>query len=323
MKKFVLILLAVCLAGGTVMAQDDDGIGVFVGAELTIPDLKYADEAMLIRPYVGFEKSFDAFDLYVGLGIPIYRYSYLDYDDTVSDTSALGLDLCFNGTYNLGIGNNNNLAFGFGTWMYLPFDSDKGMYTEEVPYGTTLGSEYVAASMGNFSMHFNFGALFTMGLGSNDLYFGADIPFILTGEGISVFQIAEFNLTAGMDMESGLGFGLTLYNWIGKNFLSPVSMSRIQNLDLFVTYESGPFAFGLTFGFPLYKMEYSILSFKGMKIEGITITPEFEFNFDFGLSLYASLPIYGIGSKDLELFGTTISEKRIYAGLTVGAKFSF
>jgi len=78
----------------------------------------------------------------------------------------------------------------------------------------------------------------------------------------------------------------------------------VQNMDVFLSFETEPVFFGLTFGLPLYE--------DGFKYEGLTITPEVEFGFDFGLTVFAGVPIYGVGSED-----------GIFAGLYVGAKFSF
>ncbi|MCL2231338.1 MAG: hypothetical protein FWC01_09610 [Treponema sp.] len=284
MKKFAIILLTACLAGGTLMAQDDEGIGLYLGAELTIGDFEYIDDTMLIRPYVGFEKSFDAVDLYTELGVNIPVY----------EDAGIGIDFNLGAAYNLSIGDASTLTFGLGTWLFAPFDEEKGMATEYGPYGTS----FAGFSYSGLSLHLNISAMFTQTLDFGDLYFGIDVPFILVGDEIDPFDVAELNITAGIETEIGLGAGLTLYNWIGSG-----NGDFVQNLEIFVTYATGSLGCGVTFGIPLY--EY------GFDIEGLTITPEIEYEFDFGLSLYLELPIYGLGTDT-----TTI-------GLTFGAKFSF
>jgi len=281
MKKFAILFLAVCLAGGTVMAQEE-GLGLYVGAELTIPDFEYAGDLMLIRPYLGYESSFDAIDLNAELGVDVLMGE--------SD-SIMGLDLNIGAGYNLSVGDASTLTLGLGTWVFFPFDDKKGMYTENTPYGVA------SPSFSSLSLHLNVGAMFTQTMDFGDLYFGIDLPFVLVEKDINPFDYAELQFTAGTDTEIGLGAGLILYGLIQEE------ADFIQLLEIFASYTTGPVFFGVTFGIPLYE--------NGFDNEGLTITPEIEFSFDFGLSLYASLPVSGVSTDTTSI------------GLTVGAKFSF
>ena len=290
MKKIALILLALCVAGGTVMAEDD-GLGLYVGAELLIGDLSEVSDTMGLRAYVGIDTSFDALDVYAEAGV----------DVPIGGNNFIGLDINGGVDYNIAIGDKSNLKVGAGLWVFFPFDDVKGMYTDVTPYGSYAGAGGTLST--KLNLHTNVGATFTQTMDFGDLYFGLDVPFILVADGASAFDIAELNFTAGLDMESGIGFGLTLYNWIGKG-----SSDFIQNLDIFGTYENGPLFLGLTVGVPLFK--------DGFKVAGLAITPEVAYTLDMGLKLYAEVPISYIGAdKDVG--------QDMTIGLKVGAKFSF
>jgi hypothetical protein len=296
LKKIAILLFAVVLAGGTVIAQENsnEGTGFSLGVELIVPDLEYAEDSMIIRPFVEFGKSFDAFDIYAGLGVPI---------TLAEDETLAGIDFNLEGTYNLAIGDASSIAFTIGTWVYLPFDNDKGMQTDYMYFGTGPGSAATEWGWSELGMHFNLGVEYIYSLDFGDLYLGIAMPFNLISPE-DPFKTAELHLTAGMDLEAGLGFGLTFYGWIGDSDAGDFA----QDIDIFLTYEKGPLFFALTIGLPIYE--------DGFELEGLRITPEIEFGFDFGLSLYAGLPVSGIGANEDNSDGPVI-------GLTFGVKFNF
>lgn len=289
MRKIALIILTFCMAVGTVAAQDDDGMGLYVGAEIGILDLSEAADMTDIRPYVGYEASFGDIDVNAELGVNILTH----------DEGSPTLDINVGGTYNISISDASKLAFNFGVWAYFPFDDEKYGFSLVSPYGY----DELTMLMGNkFNMHLNLGAKFTQTLDIGDLYFGIDVPFLLIHDTADAFDMALLNFTTGLDMESGLGFGLKFYGWIGnKDFIDEFALL----LDIFASYTSGPLFFGVTVGIPMVE--------DGIKYVGLAITPEFSCTLDMGLKLYAELPISGIGADE----GDSI------LGLTVGAKFSF
>ncbi|MCL2184371.1 MAG: hypothetical protein FWB86_00760 [Treponema sp.] len=298
MKKIAILFFIICMAWTTATAQED-GIGLSVGAEVIILDLEEAGDFTFIRPFIIYEKSFNNIDFYTGFGLNIPTdYSFY----------GVGLDLDIGGTYNLSISDESVLTFSLGALIYLALDSYRteeynGMYSENTIYGFVDLNPLLRY----INVHLNLGVQFTQTLSVGDLYFGINVPFNLVGPNsfFTVFDIAELQITAGMDMEMGLGFGLTFYGWIGKAQVLGIDSDFAQLLEIFASYTTGPLFLGLTFGLPVYK--------DGIKNDGFSITPEVECSFDFGLSLFAKLPIGGIGSDD-DL--TSI-------GLTIGAKYSF
>jgi len=334
MKKMAFVFLITCLAGAVLTAQEEEGMGLAAGTELIIADLENAESAMIIRPFIEFENSFDSFNIYAGLGIPIaiLKIPELDYSNLSNPASneksetLIGLDFNLEGKYALSFNEKTSLAFSLGTWVYLPFDNKKGMATDYMYFGTGIGAEGVEAGWQKFSMYLNFGIQLMLTFGFGDLYFGFDLPFNMIGptyeniifdssldpyfQTVDVsadpFDIAEIQFTAGMNLKAGFGFGCTLYYWIGNREEIDTFMA---NTDIFLQYETKNLFLGVTFGIPLYE--------NGVKEEGYTITPEFMYSFDFGLSLFASLPVSGLGSEEVETYGGT------NIGLTVGVKFSF
>jgi len=280
MKKFTILFLAICLAGGTVMAQD--GLGLYAGADFTIFDFEDAGDNMFIRPYVGIDKALGALDVYAEAG----------FDIPLSDGPGMGLDVNAGVNYNLAFGGSSKLTVGGGLWILFPFDENKPAIVNS-PFGIYITS--------NLSLSLELAAKFTQTMGFGDLYFELQVPFLLVEKNYDPFDLAELNLTAGVDTTMGLGAGLTLHTWIGSKDFNP---DFLQGFDIFANYTTGPIFAGVTVGVPLVE--------DGIKRSGISITPEVEYSLDFGLSVSAALYIDGIASDG----DTSI-------GLTIGAKYKF
>jgi len=282
MKKIAILFMVFALVGVSAMAQE--GLGVYVGAEVGISDFNDDPLPIIIRPYVGYEAALmdEAVEVVAELGVPILM---------VDGEMAIGIDLLLGGKYILSLSDASKLAFGLDAYIFFPVDEDKGMASTLSPAITAnvMATELELWVVPNVK--------FTQTMGFGDLYFGVALPLIVVHAG-DALDIILLEFTVGADLEAGIGVGATLCMDFSDG------ADALQGVRLFGSYTMDALFAKLSIDIPLVE--------DGIKFLGLTITPEVSYTLDMGLKLYAELPISGVAS-----------DGDIGVGLTVGAKFSF
>ena len=293
MKKLSLLFLVIFLTGTIAMSED---LGLTAGLEMGFLDLlgDDVDENIYIMPSIAYENDelVPGLELYAALGIPFWF---------VSDF-ALGFDLDLRVAYNLEIGSASTFGFFLHSENFIPAAKDK-----QHPYSPLLED-----ATNKFTSWLTPGVSFVQSMDFGDLYAELGVPMYLAPD---PFDYTGLDLTLGADFSMGLGAGVTIENWIRTQDRKN-DYSFFDIITLFCSYETGPFWAGLDFAIPAYK--------NGIKLEGMTISPELRYMVLDNLQIYLGADIGNIGGKKVVADGDDEGNSGdISLGLFFGARFSF
>ncbi|MCL2214266.1 MAG: hypothetical protein FWC06_03550 [Treponema sp.] len=268
MKKIVTLLLVLCIAGGIAAAQE----GFSVGGD-TAKDLRKNSNSLFAVPFASYEMAVSEFDIFGELGLP------LGFND-INNNLWVSLDLSIKATYNLGISPTGSMAIWLENWTHVPF-KDSLM----LPSSSPMNRPWSYTE--NLEMYMGAGVNYTHNLSFGDVYGTLVMPFILLGDNnTDPFDFAMLNLTLGMGTSIGVGGGLTLFNYINKNKNSDDKSNFFNDVDVFVSYTTGPLSARVTVNIPIENE---------IKDAGINIIPEAQYNLDSGITVFGAVPIQGIG----------------------------
>jgi len=275
MKKSLLLVLAITLISGFAMAGDE-GIGITVGAEFGINEVNKPNSGDMypyLMPMLIYGNSFfnDAFDVYAELD---YTFGFTkdsgDYPQDLYFDLALG--------FNLKLGDLTTLSFLLENENGLVFAPKSGLDFGDRIWGTLRPGILFNQSINNFG----------------DLYAQIDAPFMyVQGWGDSDIP---FGLDFSLGWNSTFGLGLKAK---AHTLLLPKDWNMgYTGLDLIASFETGPIYAGIEVRIGRYDSYPPSSFFDGSGIKtDIAIIPEFQFNFDFGLSLYAKCAFGAIGGS--------------------------
>ena len=286
MKKLAVLLLAMFVAGGVVMAQVP---GLSVGGEIGIMDFEDLGDNLIIRPMVIYENGDLApgLDLYLEAGVPL---------GMVNSDLWLGLDLNIRADYGLELAPGSKLGFFLENVTYLPLVEDILASTKSPDPSMPFGISYKISSW------LMLGARYTHTLDFGDIYGQLELPFILVHEIFDPFKIVDLNITAGVDMPAGFGGSLTIYNEINNGFDDSQFFAAI---GLAGYYAQDQLYAGLGIYIPTVE--------DGVKNMGISLFPEVRYEVMDNLQIYGKLPIQ-------RLFNDIKAD--IEVGLVIGVKYS-
>ena len=283
MKKFVTLLLILCMVGGITIAQE----GFSTGADANRTNL--IDNSLFVGPSASYEMSVSTFDIFGELGLPFGLNEY--------GSLWISLDLNIKSSYNLGISPTGSMAVWMENWAYVPFGDSK-TFPFYVP-----ADKFAWGYPDNLEMFMGAGLNYAHNVGFGDIYGALVMPFVLLGnDNNDPLDFAMLNLTLGMGTTIGLGGGLTLFNYINK-YSNENRSYFFNDVDVFVSYTTGPLSAKVTVNIPIENE---------IKDHGINIIPEAQYNLDSNITVFGAVPIQGVGSD----YDPTVSFK-------VGGKIGF
>ena len=286
MKRFSIFLLALVLLGGLVMAQDDDeGIGLTVGLEYGIKNLK-EDQAdtMYLKPMFAYSNSslVEGLDLYAEVAVPFWA----------KPDFWLGVDVDVAVGYNLGLTDTSTLGFIVESQTVIP--------AAKPIYHSSLGSSIFDVSYEDVTSGVIPGVKFTQGIGFGDLYVQVDVPIWYAYKDLD--NPIGLDFTLGLDTEIGFGLKVKELNAIKADYFDGFA----QYLEVTPSFTFDPIYFEVYVGIPLFE--------DGINSWGIWIEPWLEVSIPpvNGLMAYASVPITNAGADD-----------DLVVRLKLGVKYSF
>ena len=276
MKKYLFLLVALTLAVGLVMAEDEDeGIGLTVGIESGIWDVNKPDGNEDVYPYlmpmVYYDKSF--------LDGALDVYAELDYTLGFPKINGnLYQDLYFD----LFLGYNHN--FGEASTLSFLLENENVFI---------LSDEYESDGSERIWGVIRPGLKFNQNVKAGDFYVKLDVPIAYANYG--------GDPAVGLDYTAGWGsaFGLGLEAKIHTLFAPSDEETGYTGLDLIVSYENGPIYAEVEVRIARETDGNSCSSFfDGSSYKaGVAIIPEFQYNFDFGLGVYVNCAFGSIGGN--------------------------
>jgi len=258
MKKIIVLFLILCVVAGFA-AADDEGIGLSVGLEFRAENASKAndgDVSTYLMPMIIYENSF--LDGALDLSAELdYNFGLTKEDDT--NPQYLYVDLSVG--YNISIGEKSTLS------IILENEFDPIIVAPKIEEGNSLIGIFTPA------------VKFNQSLDIGDLYaqIGAPINYIQFYKDADT--VIGLDFTLGWNSSFGLGIEAKICS-----LLSPSEASGYTGLDLTVSYEAESIYF-----------EVETLIPNEIDIEGITITPEFDYSFK-NFTFYIKSEFAGIGT---------------------------
>jgi hypothetical protein len=272
MKKFIFLVLALCMAAGFAAAEDenededvglDQGIGLSVGLEFGTGNINKAndeDMAPYLMPMLIYENSFldDSLDIYAELD---YTFGFSKEPNDDGDEvfpQSIYLDLMAG--YNLGLGSASTLSF------ILENEFDEILISPRFEEINALTGIFTPAV--KFNQEFDFGDIFAQ--------IGVPITYIQydkdADSGVGLDFTLGWNSTFGLGIEAKV-----------CTLLAPTDDNGYTGFEAIISYETGP----------IYIEVETIIPQK-IGDEGVTITPQFEYSFlDF--TFYVNCEFAGLG----------------------------
>jgi hypothetical protein len=187
MKKMLVLLAVLSLAGAFAFAQEEEegGIGLSAGLEFGISGINIEeDQTPYITPGISYENSFGNLDIYAGLGYT------LNFTDDVPQSLFAEEEIA----YNLPLGDIHTLTF--------TLHNENDIFTfvpEPLEFGDANGDGSI----------FEPSITYTLGLGLGDFYVGAGLPITYQPEtAIGIFGTLGFGFSFGLGLETTLNFGI-------------------------------------------------------------------------------------------------------------------
>ena len=258
MKKFLVFFMVLTLATGFVMAQEEDeGIGLTVGAEFGIGDINKPNNADDMYPYVMpmiiYENAFmdGALDIFAELD---YTLGF------TKEGGDLPMDLYFDfiAGYNLGLSEASTLSFIVEHELSFLIAPDGGL---------DAGDRML--NIVRPGIRFN---QFIESAG--DLYAQVNLPVTYMDNGADD-TITGLDFIIGWGSTFGLGLEATIYTLLSSGY---------NGFDVLVSYENGPVYCEVEACIP-----------EDMD-SGVTITPEFQYEIIPNLKAYVNCAFTAIGS---------------------------
>ena len=289
MKKILLVFAALVLAVGFVMAEDDEGLGLTVGLEYGIKDLKEDQgDSMYLRPMFAYSNStlVEDLDLYAEVGVPFWG----------KPDFWLGIDLDIVAEYSRSISDATTLGFIVESQTIIP--------AKDPINRSSLGSSYFDISYTDVTSGVIPGIKLTQKLGIGSVFLRVDIPIW--------YAYSDLDNPIGLDFSAGIdtdiGFGLTIkdLNALKVPDSYDGTSGFAKYLEITPSFTFDPIYVEVYFGIPLFT--------DGIKSWGVWIEPWVEVSIPAvkGLTAYASVPITNAGSDD-----------DLNVRLKLGAKYSF
>ena len=261
MKKFLVFFMVLTLATGFVMAQEEDeGIGLTVGAEFGIGDINKPNNADDMYPYVMpmiiYENAFmdGALDI----------FAELDYTLGFTDNAAGDLPMeLYNDIiigYNLGLSEASTLSF---------------IVEHELTFDLVTDGDVADNMLNTVRPGIRFNQFIES---AGDLYAQVNLPVTYMDNGADD-TITGLDFIIGWGSTFGLGLEATIYT-----LLSPDTVSGYNGFDVLVSYENGPVYCEVEACIP-----------EDMD-SGVTITPEFQYEIIPNLKAYVNCAFTAIGS---------------------------
>jgi len=281
MKKLLVLLLVLFMAAGFA-AADDDGIGLTAGLEFGINDINKPNDAEESDPYIEasieYENSFldKALDIYAGLAYDLH-FNKNEYDDTPH-----GLWFDFSIGYNLKLSSASTLTPILENENYIDFsaseDSVLGILKPGIKFNQNIDDV-------------------------GDLYFQLDVPLAYAYYGAEDTFVG-LDFTLGWASTFGLGLEASGHVLISPND-EDLDVSGFTGMGFTASYENVAETIyaELAVTIPLKNLKYGAPYnyFDSSEPLGISITPLFQYTFDFGLAAYLSITFDGIGITDNDL----------------------
>ena len=241
MKKMLVLLVVLILAGGVVFAQDS---GFSLGVEFGIEDINEPKDAWgpYLMPMLIYENSFlnGAVDINGELD---YTYEFTKTKPASGkEYNPQKLD------FDLGLGVNFEL--GYSSTLSLLAENENSVDIAPKP------ADFLDSLNGTFTP----GIKFTQGIDFGDIYAQADVPITYRDHGKVEKFTSGLNFTAGWD--SSFGFGIKVKEY---NSLTPASAREwFTHFDVTLSYETDFF-----YGEVLAEIPRKFA-------DGVTVTPTLE-----------------------------------------------
>jgi hypothetical protein len=259
MKKFLVLFLGLSLAVSyTLVADEDEGIGLSAGLEFGIANIgKANDEEMTpyLMPMLIYGNSFldDSLELYAELD---YTFGFTkEPDDEGGEVFPQSLYFDFMLGYNFGLGDTSTLSVIIDEIIILPkfkeINALTGIFTPAV----------------KFTQGFDFG----------DLFAQIGVPGTVQYDKDADTEVG-LDFTLGWNSSFGLGIEAKI-----RTLLAPGDDRGYSGLETIVSYENDPIYLEVETIFP-----------GEISGEGITITPEFDYIFR-NFTFYVKCEFAGIG----------------------------
>jgi len=289
-KKYLVFFLVLALSAGFTTAED---IGLTAGLEFGIEDINKPNETEDVFPYlevsIEYEKSFldEALDIYAGLAYDVGFTKEINDDLEEVNPNGLSFDIIIG--YNLGLGDSSILSFILENENYIEF----APATEDRIFGVIKPGVKFNQNMED----------------KGDIYIQADVPFAYLYYGWEKdATITGLDITLGWASAFGLGLeagGHILFS-PSDEMEDEETINGFTGINFTAFYENGHIYAEVAATIPLKNLDVggsynyfdSDETFGGT---GISITPMFQYTFNFGLSAYLSVTFDGIGIKDNDI----------------------
>jgi len=264
MKKITLLLLVLCVTAGFAAAEDE-GTGLTAGLEFGIGNISKAndgDTEPYLMPIVIYEKSFldGAVDLYAEAD---YTFGFSKVpNDKGEEVNPQSLYLDISVGYNLKLGEESTLSF------ILENEFDELIISPQYKDGNSLYGIFTPAVKYNRE------------IAIGDLYAQIGAPITYSQYYKNAETLIGLDCTLGWKSVFGLGIEAKICS-----LLSPSEFSGYTGFEATVSYEKDEIYF-----------EVEAIVPKESDIEGITITPEFDYSFK-NFTFYIKSEFAGIGTK--------------------------
>jgi hypothetical protein len=247
MKKFLVSLLVLALSAG-LAAAEEEGIGLTAGLEFGAWNVNKANDADMgpyLMPMVIYENSFmdDALDIYAELDYTFGFSKEPNDDGDEVNPQSIYFDLMV--SYNLGLGDTSTLSF------ILENEFDEFIISPKYDGSNALTGILTPA------------VKFNQQLDLGDLFVQAGSPITYSQYDKEADTLIGLDFTIGINSVIGLGFQAKI-----RTLLMPGDYAGYTGLETIVSYENGS----------VYAEVETIIP-KEINVEGITITPEFDYSF--------------------------------------------
>ncbi|MCL2601649.1 MAG: hypothetical protein FWD91_02420 [Treponema sp.] len=294
-RKILIMALAAFIAGGAAFAQD---LGIGAGLDLGVGNLAPKDGAKITddafgRPRFSYENSdlVEGLELYAELGVPLaYK----------AEEFLLGLDLTLYGKFNLELtpGGTFFVALESSTdfdftkeGLSAVFPGNRGGLFRHVNYGGRR-----VADGGIIGTGLGFGLGYTHDLDTLVIFVKTNTAFFLGGNGenaLKAFDDLYVDFSTGIELPlDALTFGFSAglkMNMLAGGEMNSDNLLKEVTATPSVKLASIPLYMEVAVGIPLVK--------DGLKSEGMSITPEFQYDIMDNFNVYLNVPIQGVAAE--------------------------